>query len=199
MAIKVKSFPPVAGDRPTVLILGLRPGLESLRVGQYYAHPCNAFWDIMGHICGARAAAEYTERIERLKRAGIALWDVLRYCVCRGYLDAAMGETSEVANNLGAFLATHPDIRCICFNGAPAARAFEKYARPNLHLDLLAPLRLITLPCSSRANTRLSVEAKLKQWQVVAQYLDTGPRQQEDSLLLTTCVAVGKTEPEPRL
>jgi TDG/mug DNA glycosylase family protein len=199
MAIKVKSFTPMAGDRPTVLILGLRPGLESLRVGQYYVHPCNAFWDIMGHICGARAAAEYAERIERLKRAGIALWDVLRYCVCRGCLDAPQGETREVANNLGAFLATHPDIRCIGFNGAPAARAFDRYVRPDLHVDLPATLRLITLPCSSRANTRLSVKAKLKQWQVVAQYLDPGPRQPENSLPLTACVAAGKMEPEPRL
>ena len=41
-----------------MLILGSTPGEDALKAGQYYAHPRNVFWDIMGELFGAGRFAE---------------------------------------------------------------------------------------------------------------------------------------------
>ena len=50
---RVQSFPPIVSERSKVLILGTMPGERSLKTGQYYAHPQNAFWRIMGELFDA--------------------------------------------------------------------------------------------------------------------------------------------------
>ena len=52
------------------------PGAASLQADQYYAHPHNRFWPIMGDLVGALPALPYAQRLLRLKQSGIALWDV---------------------------------------------------------------------------------------------------------------------------
>ena len=77
---KVHSFAPVVGDRPRVVILGSMPGVASLEAVQYYAHPRNAFWPIMGAILNFSPQLPYAERCRELIRSGVALWDVLGEC-----------------------------------------------------------------------------------------------------------------------
>ena len=67
------SFPPIADSRARVLILGTMPGKESLRAAQYYAHPRNAFWKIMGELVGAGFELPYDARVQKLKAARIAV------------------------------------------------------------------------------------------------------------------------------
>ncbi|MEO6595135.1 MAG: uracil-DNA glycosylase family protein, partial [Planctomycetota bacterium] len=57
----VSSFPPIAAPDARVLILGSMPGVRSLQAQQYYAHPQNAFWNILGAICGFVPTLPYTE------------------------------------------------------------------------------------------------------------------------------------------
>jgi len=47
-----KSFFPVANSNAEILILGSIPSVKSLEQQQYYGHPRNAFWWIMGEIFG---------------------------------------------------------------------------------------------------------------------------------------------------
>jgi hypoxanthine-DNA glycosylase len=72
---RVQSFPPIVSQKSRVLILGSMPGVVSLKAGEYYAHPRNAFWQIMGELFGAGHSLPYNERVALLQSAGVALWD----------------------------------------------------------------------------------------------------------------------------
>ena len=59
------------------LVLGSFPSVASLRVGEYYGNPHNWFWRVLA-ACGviADAAAPYGERVEAVRRRGLAIWDL---------------------------------------------------------------------------------------------------------------------------
>ncbi|MDD5587171.1 MAG: hypothetical protein PHY92_09525 [Alphaproteobacteria bacterium] len=64
-----RSFPPIANKSARILILGSIPGKASLAAGQYYAHPHNLFWPIMGGIIGASLMRLMNKGPGRLRRA----------------------------------------------------------------------------------------------------------------------------------
>lgn len=152
-------LPPVADRKARVLILGSMPGVASLSAQQYYAHKQNAFWPIMGELVGASPDLPYPRRLAALRRAGIALWDVLACCFREGSLDSAI--VGEEVNDIAAFVAAHPGIARICFNGAKAAESFRR------GVDLGALPRAIAthrLPSTSPAHAGMSRRAKLAAW-----------------------------------
>ncbi len=155
---RLKAFPPVAGESPRVLILGSMPGGESLRRGQYYAHPANAFWPLMGEILGFDPSAPYPERLERLKEAKIALWDVLESCVRPGSLDSAIREAKP--NGFRKFFKVNSSISRIILNGGTAERLFLKNAAEYAPPGCL----LLKAPSTSPAYASLNFEGKLKAW-----------------------------------
>ncbi|HZP65177.1 MAG TPA: DNA-deoxyinosine glycosylase [Rudaea sp.] len=157
----VRSFPPIATRSARLLILGSMPGVRSLAAGQYYAHPHNSFWRILGEILHFDAAAPYAERTLALTRAGIALWDVLQSCVRPGSLDSAIERDSRVPNDFAAFFRGHPRIERVCFNGGEAERSFRRYVAPVLADDTREYRRL---PSTSPAHAGLPFAAKLAAW-----------------------------------
>ena len=73
-----RAFDPVVDARTRLLILGSLPGDASLKAGQYYGHPQNGFWRLIGGVIGVDLVAlPYPERLEALKGAGVGLWDVI--------------------------------------------------------------------------------------------------------------------------
>ena len=144
-----------------VLILGSMPGTASLAAAQYYAHPYNQFWRILGQICGAGPELAYPLRLERLRMRGIALWDVLDSCVRPGSLDSAIEHTSAVANDIPGLLRTASHIRRICCNGATAYRGVRRYFGDDLDAR---GITVLPLPSTSPANASLRFERKLAAW-----------------------------------
>ena len=160
----VHSFPPIAAPDATLLILGSMPGRASLLANQYYAHPRNAFWPIMGQLFGAGPDLPYMRRVRALKAAGVALWDVLASCTRLSSLDSDIDEDSIVPNDFVSFLGAHPRIRLVFFNGAKAEASFRRHV---LHGLDVRTLHFERLPSTSPANASWSPARKLKAWRVV--------------------------------
>lgn len=160
-SVHVQSFAPIADARATRLILGSMPGVASLRANQYYAHPHNAFWRIMGSIVNVDPIAAYEERVCALQAARIAVWDVLQSCERRGSLDSSIRRDSEVVNDFDTFLAQHPHITQIFFNGSAAEASFKRHCAAQLRGPRLSFQRL---PSTSPAHASLRFEQKLAAW-----------------------------------
>jgi TDG/mug DNA glycosylase family protein len=162
--LRIHSFPAIADEASRVLILGSMPGKVSLREHQYYAHPQNLFWRILGEILGFDPALPYEARVVLVQSAGIAVWDVLKSCIREGSLDSDIDGSSAVPNDFTAFLAAHPNIRRICFNGAKAEALFTKHVRPRLGAN---PDQYLRLPSTSPANASLTLSDKLRAWHAI--------------------------------
>jgi hypoxanthine-DNA glycosylase len=164
-ATTIRGFPPVARRGARVLVLGSMPGAASLAAGEYYAHPRNQFWRIVGELLDVDPAAPYARRTAALRRADIALWDVLASCRRPGSLDADIDERSIVVNPFADFLAAHPHIRRVCFNGARAEAAWCRHVLPVLPRD--RELACLRLPSTSPAHAALTFRQKLRAWRAL--------------------------------
>ena len=118
---------PLIGTNPKVLILGSLPGDESLRKQEYYGNPRNMFWDVMSGVLGEKTPVLYSEKVEYLKRHGIALWDVLHAAEREGSLDVNI--KNEEFNDIAELLSSNPSIKVIATNGGKAEKSFRKYLR----------------------------------------------------------------------
>ena len=164
-----RSFPPCANAAARVLILGSMPGEESLRQRRYYAFPRNAFWRIMGELCGfapgaapddddpfaAAAAMPYQKRLRAIQARGIALWDVLAACERDGSLDAAIRRPRP--NDVPGLLRACPRIDLVCCNGGAAGRYLRRFF-PEV------AARAVVLPSTSPAAAMFPYAEKLARW-----------------------------------
>lgn len=162
-----RHFPPVVDERTRVLILGSLPGDASLTAGQYYAHPRNAFWRLIGGLTGQDLASmPYADRLEGLRRVGIGLWDVVAQAERIGSLDSAI-RASQPAD-LEGLIDTLPSLRAVAFNGKTAAGKGRRL------LSHRHDLTLIDLPSSSPALVK-PLAWKAQSWTVLGQYLSPPP------------------------
>lgn len=154
------AFAPVVDANTRLLILGSLPGDASLKAGQYYGHPQNAFWRLVGGVIGRDLAAlPYPERLGALKAARVGLWDVIATARRPGSLDAAI--RGAEAADLRGLVAELPDLRAVAFNGGTAARVGRRA------LSDAPKVALIDLPSSSPAYT-LPFAEKAAAWAVLA-------------------------------
>ena len=162
MSLK-SAFGPVVDANTRLLILGSLPGDASLKAGQYYGHPQNGFWRLIGGVIGVDLPAlPYPERLEALKAAGVGLWDVIASATRPGSLDTAIRDVE--AADLNQLIETLPRLRAVAFNGGTAARIGRR------SLTLHAGVDLIDLPSSSPAYTR-PLSEKAAAWSVLSKAL----------------------------
>ena len=162
MARKICGFPPIVGRSPRILVLGSMPGAASLAARQYYAYPQNQFWRIVGDICGFDARISYARRSAALKRARIAVWDVLGSCVRPGSLDSSIRSDSMVVNDFMVLLAKHRRIGRVCFNGRESEKIWRRHVQQGLPTVRQLEYRL--LPSTSPANAGMGYRDKLRIW-----------------------------------
>lgn len=162
------SFPPAAAPDAELLFLGSLPGDESLRQAQYYAHPRNAFWRIMGELFGFDHLLPYGERLAELRRNRVALWDVVGSGVRPGSLDTAIREHRP--NDIPGLLARCPGIRAIGCNGSTSHKLLKRHY-PELFGR--TELTILVLPSTSPAAARLRYEEKLAAFREMLRFRET--------------------------
>ncbi|ACR29754.1 DNA-deoxyinosine glycosylase [Burkholderia glumae] len=153
-----RSFAPVVDAQTRVLILGSLPGEVSLAQSQYYAHPQNRFWRLLGDVLGTELVAlDYASRLDTLLRHRIGLWDVVAEATRIGSLDSRIRD--HASNDLSALVDTLPNLDTIAFNGGTAAKLGTRALA-----ERGARYRLLRLPSSSPAYAALPYADKLLAW-----------------------------------
>lgn len=151
----LRGLAPVVDARTRIVVLGSFPGEASLRAQQYYAHPRNQFWRILGDVVDDRLPRlAYSQRIEVLLAHGIGVWDVLQACERRGSLDSAIRRAQP--NDFRQLLRAAPLLVRTCHNGKLSGR----FAAAITALGIDA----IVLPSTSPAYASVSYDAKCAAW-----------------------------------
>ena len=144
-----------------VLVLGSFPSAASLAARQYYAHPRNHFWPIMGAVLDEPLPdLAYADRLARVQAHRVAIWDAIVACERSGSLDAAIRdpERAEIAR----VRRVARGLKAVCFNGQTAARARAAWES--------AGYATLVLPSTSPAYT-LPMTKKLVAWRQLAGFL----------------------------
>jgi len=157
----VQSFDAISGKDARILILGSMPGTASLAAARYYAHPQNSFWRIMTSLLDLDESCPYESRLDALRSARIALWDVLRSCHREGSLDTRILTDTQVANDFATFFRGHRGITRVLFNGAKAEQCYRRHV---LRHGIGAGLEYQRLPSTSPANASWPFARKLAAW-----------------------------------
>jgi hypoxanthine-DNA glycosylase len=151
-------LPPVHGISTEVIILGSFPSCQSLQHQEYYGNPQNQFWKIIEALFQIDHHLPYNERTTRLTYHKIALWDVVSTCCRQGSADARI--RFPVFNDLPGFFGSCPSLRLIILNGSTAGRYFSL-------MKITLPVPVVVLPSTSPANARLSLNEKIKRWEII--------------------------------
>jgi TDG/mug DNA glycosylase family protein len=170
MRHRTASFAPIATKKARILILGSMPGIKSLEMRQYYAHPQNAFWHVMAALFDAPVDT-YALRIALIKNNHLALWDVLKCCERHGSLDIKIDDATIDVNDFAAFFNIHRRITHVFFNGTKSEKEFRKRVLPFLSQKVCGRLVLNRLPSTSSAMASLTRAGKIRSWQAVTRAL----------------------------
>ena len=154
----LQGLAPVVDASTRLVVLGSFPGVASLQAQQYYGHPRNHFWPIVGALFELDLArAPYAERLQAVREQGLGLWDVYRNCRRAGSLDSAIHDAD--LNDVPALRRLAPGLQALAHNGSESARA--------LRWTQTLGLPVHRLPSTSPANASWSFDRKLAAWRQV--------------------------------
>ena len=153
--LPLAGFGPVVGPRTRLMVLGSFPGVASLAQQQYYAHPRNQFWPILGAVLGEPLAGlDFEERYRRVLAHRVGIWDVLGACRRQGSLDADIRDAA--ANDFELLARLAPGLARVLFNGRTAGRFEPAFRRQGYET--------VVLPSTSPAFAGMRFEDKLREW-----------------------------------
>ena len=152
---RLHGLPPIADANTRLIVLGSFPGVASLRAQQYYGHPQNAFWRILGTLWQRPLQqSSYAVRVAALREHGLGVWDVYASCEREGSLDVDIRDAT--LNDLAGLRMLCPQLQAVAHNGGESFR----HARHTRTLGL----PVYRLPSTSPANAGWSFERKLAAW-----------------------------------
>ncbi len=152
---KLSGLAPVLAPHTRLIVLGSFPSVASLAAQQYYAHPRNHFWPLLGALWGIDLRAlPYTERLAVVRERGLGIWDVYARCRREGSLDSAI-EAAEL-NDLAGLRQRAPALQALAHNGGESART--------MRITRSLGLPVHRLPSTSPANASWRFERKLAAW-----------------------------------
>ncbi|MDW5550081.1 DNA-deoxyinosine glycosylase [Methanosarcina sp.] len=153
--MKKQGFPAVVDENTEILILGSLPGDVSIRKHQYYGHPGNDFWRLLGNIIGEDLQnMSYQNRLETLKRNKIGLWDVFKAGKRKGSEDTKIKD--EEINQFSVLKDMAPNLKLVLFNGKKSGE-YEPIIKAMGYETKV-------LPSSSGANRR-SLNSRKSEWE----------------------------------
>lgn len=158
----IHAFDPVFDSESRILILGTMPSPKSRELGFYYSHPRNRFWPVLAKIFREDVPETPEKKADFCLLHKIALWDVLRECDIEGASDSSI--KNAVPNNLSVIL-NSADIKAVFTTGATAARLYKKY------LEQETGIAAISLPSTSPANAKMSLEELVGNYKIILEYL----------------------------
>ncbi|TXF79599.1 DNA-deoxyinosine glycosylase [Chryseobacterium sp.] len=158
MQNRISSFPPIISESSKVLILGSVPGVKSLEMQEYYAHPQNHFWKIIFRLFNEEITTDYSQKMKILDRNRIAVWDVIDTCERDGSLDTRI--RNEEHNDIVKLLKDFPNIEAIFCNGQKSFKNLTKIVGKDFDLPVFV------MPSTSPLHT-ISLERKLEEWKKV--------------------------------
>jgi hypoxanthine-DNA glycosylase len=151
----LRGFPPIIDRHAVRLILGSFPSAASLAAGQYYAHPRNQFWSILGRLLQEPLPElAYADRVRCVLAHHVGIWDVYGACDRVGSADTAIRYPRP--NPFTRLRRLAPRLRSVAFNGLAAGRFRPLFDQ--------AGFATAVLPSTSPAHAGRSLEQKLELW-----------------------------------
>jgi hypoxanthine-DNA glycosylase len=158
VSLRLDGLAPVIDANTRLVVLGSFPGAASLQARQYYGHPRNHFWTILGALWQIDLAqAPYAQRLDAARAHGLGLWDVYAGCEREGSLDSSIRHAAF--NDLASLVLRAPGLQAVAHNGGESARAMR-------HTRALG-LPVHRLPSTSPANASWSFDRKVAAWRAV--------------------------------
>ena len=160
-------LPPVVDKDTRVLIVGSMPGVQSLEKQQYYGHPRNHFWRIIGSITNQEVPESYEKRLQLVRQYRIGLWDVIQSCERMGSLDSKI--KNEIPNDFKQLFTRFPQIEAVLFNGTKAYDVFQK----KIGFELLEGREYYKMPSTSPVPGRniKTFEQRVEIWRLLEKYI----------------------------
>jgi hypoxanthine-DNA glycosylase len=167
---RLSGLAPLAAPDTRVLVLGSFPGLRSLQLQRYYAHPQNQFWPILRALWPQAPwpqDSDYAAHCTCALAQGLGVWDVYASCEREGSLDSAI-RNAEL-NDFPALLRRCPQLKGIAHNGGESFRHARAVEQSLAHAGVAGRVQLHKLPSTSPANASWTFERKLAAWRAVMQ------------------------------